>query len=223
MDRPWSSERVAANGIAVRENFATWFGQSKAIGPDGMPLVLYHGTNRSFDSFDPALQGSNVRGNPTTRMGLFFTDSACGARRWAEYKWSNRPGANIMAVYLSIQRPRAIKAERFAYFLKSARAATIDAFIAKSIAKGHDGLCIDYKGRPSGDAVPLSERWWVAFSPAQVKSAIGNSGLFLRDSASLADRIDPALQARIEVVREVIARRPDARVRKAYPGACVDL
>lgn len=32
--------------------FRSWFRKSKAVNPDGSPMVLYHGTFRSFDKFD---------------------------------------------------------------------------------------------------------------------------------------------------------------------------
>ncbi|MCR4332437.1 MAG: hypothetical protein NUV34_07015, partial [Sulfuricaulis sp.] len=42
---------IAQTEEAVR-NFWKWFGDSKAVDEQGMPLVLYHGTNNSFDEFD---------------------------------------------------------------------------------------------------------------------------------------------------------------------------
>ena len=34
--------------------FRAWFGDSQALCPSGMPLLLYHGTGEAFDAFDTA-------------------------------------------------------------------------------------------------------------------------------------------------------------------------
>ena len=35
------------------ENFQRWFGSSKAVSSDGVPLTLFHGTTHDFDEFNP--------------------------------------------------------------------------------------------------------------------------------------------------------------------------
>jgi len=37
------------------KEFKSWFGESKVVGEDGEPLVVYHGTDQDFDEFDDAL------------------------------------------------------------------------------------------------------------------------------------------------------------------------
>lgn len=48
--------------------FKRWFGSSKAVGKDGKPLVLYHGTTADIGEFKPGTSEHN--------QGIFFTNSA---------------------------------------------------------------------------------------------------------------------------------------------------
>ena len=36
----------------INSNFKKWFKNSKVVDKQGNPLVVYHGTNKSFNSFD---------------------------------------------------------------------------------------------------------------------------------------------------------------------------
>src|SRR5690606_38147343 len=55
--------------------FRRWFGDSKVVDADGKPLVVYHGTGRSFDAFDPSQRGAVTRASSARKL-FFFTDSA---------------------------------------------------------------------------------------------------------------------------------------------------
>jgi ADP-Ribosyltransferase in polyvalent proteins len=204
MPMPWLDESIAVNGRLVRENFLDWFAQSKVVDGEGNPKVVHHGTRANFDAFDPHMHGTNVRNNPTTRMGFFFTESPTGAQRWAEYEYRSTSGflgshaePKVMSLHLAIATPRTIGVDKFDYFLKSARAATIDKFVEESIAKGFDGLKITYSPQmdsgSKGQDSQYFETWWVAFHSTQIKSAVGNSGLYLKSSPSLIDQ-DGALE-----------------------------
>lgn len=49
--------------IAKSPAFQEWFGNSKTVGPDGLPLVIYHGTkNATFTEFDPEAGHNNEAG-----------------------------------------------------------------------------------------------------------------------------------------------------------------
>lgn len=65
-------------------DFAAWFGASKAVGDDGAPLVLYHGTNQNIDAFDPNRGGSATGENAGATKGFFFTDSKPVAQQYAD-------------------------------------------------------------------------------------------------------------------------------------------
>jgi site-specific DNA-adenine methylase len=77
-------------------NFWRWFGDSKVVDEQGRPLVVYHGTNKSFDVFD-----SNKIGKSHGRSegaGFYFTTSKETASSYAD-------GGEPMSVYLSIENP----------------------------------------------------------------------------------------------------------------------
>jgi hypothetical protein len=38
--------------VTDNPNFKKWFGQSQVVDKSGKPLIVYHGTNQSFDKFD---------------------------------------------------------------------------------------------------------------------------------------------------------------------------
>ena len=46
-----NGDRIAKSKEAL-ENFYKWFGDSKVVDEQGRPLVVYHGTNAEFDTFD---------------------------------------------------------------------------------------------------------------------------------------------------------------------------
>ena len=86
--------------------FKNWFGDSKVVDDDGKPLVVYHGTNKSFDAFDLSeLRESTGAGS--AGLGFFFS-SANIAQDFAGYD-----GSNLMPVYLNISNPKVIPAGDF--------------------------------------------------------------------------------------------------------------
>ena len=54
--------------------FKAWFGDSKVVDAEGKPLVVYHGSNQSFDSFDEERLGTNTK--TVSARAFFFTDEA---------------------------------------------------------------------------------------------------------------------------------------------------
>lgn len=54
--------------------FKNWFKDSKIVDADGNPLVLYHGTERDFDTFDfqakPLTIGGQSLRDALERMGV---------------------------------------------------------------------------------------------------------------------------------------------------------
>ena len=77
-DQPihWSEEGI--------RNFWRWFGDSKVVDEQGRPLVVYHGTTSSFDSFDPKMNGSVTRAT-SSKSGFFFTSSPRTAQSYADH------------------------------------------------------------------------------------------------------------------------------------------
>ena len=58
--------------MELNDNFWKWFAGSKVVDKQGKPLVVYHGTNKSFNSFDKLKRGS-VTSAKSSMDGFWFT------------------------------------------------------------------------------------------------------------------------------------------------------
>lgn len=152
--------------------------------------MLFHGTAKDFSSFDPDRSGRNY-GFRAGSHGFFFTSNPKTASVYAEqpagaylnpdYPEEARFGsgtANIMPVYLNLQNP-------LVTVTKTSPDKFFDTHYAKLLERAEkadaDGIIV----RCSSDL--FKRDLYVAFRPDQIKSAIGNSGLFLKDSSCLID------------------------------------
>jgi hypothetical protein len=159
------------------QNFWRWFGNSKFVDADGRPLVLYHGTSRSFDVFDKWLRGSATR-DDDARLGFFFTDNPSVAAEYAKYREDE--GSNLMPVYLAAQDPlfadedgRLYNERRFVEHITTATSGGFDGVVISNV---DDGVWA------GGDV----SRVYVVFDPTQIKSATGNTGAFSQTSPSVS-------------------------------------
>lgn len=141
--------------------FKRWFGDSKVVDADGKPLVVYHGTKGSFDTFDTGRQGASDFG--ASGRGFYFSQDPYTANVYATL--SPGDGApNIMPVYLSLQNPMELGAllpqdeAQSRLLTERAKSAGYDGIIAR----GADGTLDEI----------------VVFNPEQIKSATGNIGTF---------------------------------------------
>jgi len=156
--------------VTENPNFKAWFGDSKVVGEDGSPMVVYHGTGADIQQFNVSERGE-------FGGGIYLTPDTTGASDYAMYR-AQGP-ANVMPVYVSIRNPAgAAEASQVASWKGEENAR------AELIRRGYDGV-IDMR---SGQIV--------AFRPEQIKSAIGNSGKFDPNSGSLTDRIEPTAPAK---------------------------
>lgn len=87
-------ERIAQSKEAL-QNFYNWFGDSKVVDKQGRPLVVYHGTNKKFDTFDKSKIGKKHK-NLYQGKGFYFT---------SEYYEAQGYGKRLMPVYLKIENP----------------------------------------------------------------------------------------------------------------------
>lgn len=176
------------------KEFKNWFGDwennptsaSKVVDENGEPLVVYHGTNTDFHTFDYKRAGA---GNDTGMRGRGFYFSP-------NSKTSGSYGNIIKAVFLSIKHP--FKPSDFSSAEEIADKLGIDdgtfEFDSNS---GQFRVYSSYAGMLTGqlkdanyDGViyPPGQEI-VAFYPNQIKSAIGNSGNFFTDSLSIHEGI----------------------------------
>jgi hypothetical protein len=162
--------------------FRRWFGASKVVDAAGQPLVVYHGTGKAFDTFDPARLGEQT-GAGNTAMGFFFAEDYDLAREL----YAGKRG-EVMEVYLSIQKPLRIRdawdndmgaALRIAArdYLDRDPETAEDWWAFRDYLRdlrGIDGVeFVGYAGDPK-----YEQRVYLAFEPTQIKSATGNVGTF---------------------------------------------
>ena len=188
---------------------------SQAVSEKGEPLVLYHATNGDFDTFEPGrptINSTTFGDVETERHAIFATEDVS----FAEEYLRSGPGKNVMPIYLDVKSPMDMREgpegehirdivensdgkihNRDFYNLPVTETwALFDgdfgvAFVSAAKKAGYDGAIIleNTGNRESSKAV------WVAFDPAQIKSAIGNNGDF--DGSNPDIRFSPARFDRI--------------------------
>ena len=95
--------------IELSDSFWSWFGDSKVIGRDGEPLVVFHGTDSlaDFPSFKMGMQDIGAFfGSAETAAARLMNTQAGGlarSRRQGREPYSTK--SRVVPVYLSIQNP----------------------------------------------------------------------------------------------------------------------
>jgi len=153
--------------ISSRE-FQAWFSDSQIVNAEGEPLVVYHGSDANIEQFD-------------TLAGGYFTEDTDYAGHYAgKYNddngvWERGVGDNITPVYLSLASPKMFNSSfgnkptgKNFYHL------TPDV-ISEYQQQGHDGLIFKTENRKE----------YVVFSPAQIKSTLGNTGAFSQTNPNI--------------------------------------
>jgi hypothetical protein len=184
--------------------FKKWFGDSKVVGEDGKPLVVYHGTKRSFDTFAPYAEKATRGGQALYDVGAMFFSAdkelataysgvIKGMKGYFAWPTESAYGGNVMPVYLSLKNPLVINAENQIYH-------KVEESIRKAKRDGYDGVIINNLVDTPGTAGALDafvHTAYVAFKPNQIKSAIGNKGTF--------DKTGDILQNQQQFVKDGIA------------------
>ncbi len=189
---------------SVADNFANWFGDSKIVGEDGMPLVVMHAsTYGDITAFDKSKQSFGKAG-----YGFYFSNEF-GSNLFAEYgekfQYSRSASGEEKAVktypvYLSIRNPLIVDhvddlrpyLDRNQHFgvgrgfngnlapdaVLRLQQLGYDGIVTRetTAAKVHktQGLRVLDRNDPRAVSFPV----YVAFEPSQIKSALGNRGTF---------------------------------------------
>ena len=187
---------VMRGPVTENPNFKAWFGDSKVVDEDGKPLVVYHGTRGNVEAFDtgrvkerfPHSEGLYFISNP--KAASVYADSVQNAaENFNPASKFGRPveeGANVVPAYVSLNNPKIIETRGL---VESIVDGDNGAMVRQAKADGFDGVIVR---RRNGDEFDTD--LVIAFRPEQIKSAIGNSGRFDLNSASLTDPV----QARID-------------------------
>lgn len=98
--------RIAKSKEAL-ENFYNWFGDSKVVDEQGRPLVVYHGTNKKFDTFDKS-KFREKTGQALYGDGFYFTSRLKTAEHYAYGFTGKGRGVgenNVISAYLKAENP----------------------------------------------------------------------------------------------------------------------
>ena len=87
-----NGDRIAKSAEALR-NFYKWFGDSKVVDRKGRPVVMYHGTNAKFDTFNKEYLGGTDYG--FYGSGFYFHPMK---------KFAKTYGKNVLSVYLKADK-----------------------------------------------------------------------------------------------------------------------
>jgi hypothetical protein len=68
-------------------SFKKWFENSEVIDANGEPLIVYHGSQNTFDTFDTELLGTNT-GALSAKKAFFFAREKAAAEEYIEYSTS---------------------------------------------------------------------------------------------------------------------------------------
>lgn len=147
--------------------FKKWFGNSKVVDKKGKPLVVYHGTYKSmFEEFQP--NAVHLGGGVRFPEAIYFTNK----RKVAE---SYAVGNNIFDVYLKIENPYEVDAEKKSY---NDFADELYSIMTNIDTEQYDGIIVrnmrdswsQKEGNINGDT-------YIVFNPEQIKS-VDNRGTF---------------------------------------------
>lgn len=72
-----------------------WFGESKIVDKKKRPMILYHGTENSFEKFDKDKIGSNSGNKGFLGKGFYFTKEL----------WKAKAYGDVIHAYLRIENP----------------------------------------------------------------------------------------------------------------------
>lgn len=181
-ERPVFSNRAAPDTPAFRK----WFGDSKVVDADGKPLVMYHATHRSFDTFANSFRGA-----------IFVTPSAEFANEYIDdlANDSDEENTNVMPLYVKAENPfdyenpehvtRAIEYLQRTNLFRGVQPGWFeggrwDAIEDRSVQKAIKALGFDSFYVSENDVKNLA-----VYSATQVKSATGNNGEFDATNANI--------------------------------------
>lgn len=158
-----SDSRNSLAKVTIDKKFKNWFGDwekdplnaSKVVDEDGKPLIVYHGTDADFESFDPSKSRTGM-----DIQGMFFSPWEIDAKGY---------GKNLGKFYLNLRNPAN---EDIAY--KALRKFQGQDYAGKKareylIKQGYDGVIMGVEEQPEE---------YIAFYPNQIKSATDNNGNF---------------------------------------------
>ena len=182
------------------ENFKKAFGNSKLVNPDGSPWILEHGSPKKFDTFDESkfqlgdagYSGSGIytvppkgSANSYTISGRRFHTGDIEPTIYKLYGQGNNPITSEELIKLGANSPAGKEMDLFNFHRKSAplNEQLLDYDVA-----------IHNQNRGIARVRDLDDAWEVVFpTNKQLKSAIGNNGMFDMTNPNIYKALFPAL------------------------------
>ena len=189
---PQNSEKINESADNLNDAFWKWFGNSKVVDNSGNPLVVYHGTNTDFNTFDKSFINSHEKRGDFLGEGFYFHKKKEIAANY---------GNNIIACYLRIENPLIINSEddaknfreRFGfidfkgiklprYFKNTDLTNTSPKYISEKVKEfGYDGLIDNLYGQ------------YAVFEPNQIKS-VDNKGAWSKSSSNIYESLNREIE-----------------------------
>ena len=188
-------------------SFKSWFGDwerdpenaSKAVDENGEPAVVYHGTQADFEAFDvdtPALTYGEFG------RGIYAYHSPIDAGEHARAGQAYGDAPSVMPLFLNVRNPYIAGQSEVNDDMRQAMVAEVMALnlgdpvaVWRRAESWQDGGTIPHIGIPHEAMARVFQAGgydgvdggieFVAFRPAQAKSATGNTGEFNPDSPML--------------------------------------
>jgi hypothetical protein len=194
--RAYSSLRPqeAKTAEVFTEDFQKWFSGSHAATAAGEPIRLYHGTNKSFESFSTEVLGKNT-GAPSAKEGFFFTDRKATADYYASTDAAlSQSSMKISKQYLDLAQDMEGLGnyDRAQYWREAARTSAFEPQLKDVYLNIKNPLVHDFGGKVFRDE---SYRDLIASAKAS-----GNDGVILKNTfdAGEYNRFDAAMQGRFK-------------------------
>lgn len=214
--------------------FKNWFGDwendpanaSKVVDENGEPLVVYHGSNQTFDEFKkmPSKRGTFVGSRDVEANGYFFTDNKEYADKAASLKVYDQGGnKNVFNVFLNAKNILDLSSynntsEEFFKKLTGdypheyfGMLENLDQWwrifddiegIDKRLNElGYDGVKLAETSKDNETADVTSH---VVFDPNQIKSATDNSGEFSRTDNRIQFQMAAPTRSKMQAVKETL-------------------
>jgi len=170
----------------VREPaFKKWFGDwendpensSKVVDENGEPLVVYHGSNVEFNTFDKRKIGFNTS---NALRGFYFTDNSSVAYSYTYDENEDDYYGDVIEVFLSANKMKIIDAENKDW-VEFSETAYIDKEIKKAFESGYDSVMIKNIADSFIDMNNGTDYYgnnFVVDNPNQIKLADGSNTTF---------------------------------------------
>lgn len=163
---------------------------SKVVDKNGEPLVVYHGTAAEFNTFQ-------------SEKGMYWFAKNS---EYSESMAEERGGERVIDVYLNMKNPYSAALEPGMF--------TNPTFEKPIIKEARDGKYDGVILRADTDNELLSDTFYVAFSPTQIKSATDNVGTFEVKNADIRFRRGETVEEKGNLV--AVHNLSEDKIRQAF-------